>query len=142
MLPKQSTSRSLLKRVSRHAPLVTLLLTLGLPAANAKVRLGDTLPTHPWESGQRELVVIYAGGCGDMGELWDAALSSGLPVRAVFAEGDLGRTVEASVQPWQGQEATAFARQLRVAQYPTILLVEGGRLINVWEGEVPGDLGE
>ncbi|MFC6617082.1 hypothetical protein [Deinococcus radiophilus] len=79
--------------MSRHAPLVTLLLTLGLPAANAKVRLGDTLPTHPWESGQRELVVIYAGGCGDMGELWDAALSSGLPVRAVFAEGDLGRTV-------------------------------------------------
>ena len=132
--PTESTSRRSLHRLARHAPLATLLLTLGLPSAEAKVRLGDTLPAHPWQTQQRELVVVYGSGCGDMAGLWDAALASGLPVRAVFAEGDLRRTAPAPVTPWQGEEATRFARQLHVAQYPTILLVEGGRLMNVWEG--------
>ncbi|MDO4262667.1 MAG: penicillin-binding protein [Deinococcus sp.] len=133
-LQRPSLRQSALHRLARHAPLATLLLTLGLPSAEAKVRLGDPLPAHPWTAQGRELVVVYGSGCGDMAGLWDAALASGLPVRAVFAEGDLRRTTHAPVTPWHGEDATHFARQLRVAQYPTILLVEGGRLMNVWEG--------
>ncbi|GHG03159.1 hypothetical protein GCM10017783_14370 [Deinococcus piscis] len=129
------TARRTLHRLARHAPLATLLLTLGLPSAEAKVRLGDTLPAHPWAAQGRELVVVYGSGCGDMAGLWDATLASGLPVRAVFAEGDLRRTARAPVTPWHGEDAGRFARQLRVAQYPTILLVQDGRLMNVWEGE-------
>lgn len=134
-------ARHSLHRLARHAPLATLLLTLGLPSAEAKVRLGDPLPAHPWTPQGRELVVVYGSGCGDMAGLWDAALASGLPVRAVFAEGDLRRTAQAPVTPWHGEDATRFARQLRVAQYPTILLVEGGRLMNVWEGDFAGTSG-
>lgn len=132
--PRSARSQRL-RRLVRHAPLATLLLTLGLPSAEAKVRLGDTLPAHPWTTQERELVVVYGSGCGDMAGLWDAALASGLPVRAVFAEGEFSRTAHAPITPWQGAEATHFARELRVAQYPTILLVENGRLMNVWEGE-------
>ncbi|WP_315941233.1 penicillin-binding protein [Deinococcus sp. Marseille-Q6407] len=132
--PTSALHQLSLHRLARHAPLVTLLLTLGLPSAQAKVRLGDPLPAHPWTAQERELVVVYGAGCGDMGHLWDAALASGLPVRAVFAEGDFYRTAQAPVTPWRGADATRFARQLHVAQYPTILLVEGGRLMNLWEG--------
>lgn len=135
MTPARLPHSQRLRRLVRHAPLATLILTLGLPSAEAKVRLGDLLPAHPWRTQERELVVVYGSGCGDMAGLWDAALASGLPVRAVFAEGTFSRTAHAPVTPWQGEAATTFARELRVAQYPTILLVEGGRLMNVWEGE-------
>ena len=131
--------------------LAVALLCFTLAPAEAKVRLGDPLPAHPWASTERELVVIYGAGCGDLGTLWQevaAVQTPDLPVRAVFAEGTfsaehlpktLARTPNRALDVWHnvwhGAEATAFARKLRVAHYPTILLVEQGRLLNVWEGQ-------
>lgn len=124
----------------RRAPLLTLLLALGTPAADARVRLGDPLPAHPWTSGEREVIVVYSHDCGDLGELWSAVLAAGLPVRAVNAE-DVPAPAPAGVNVWRGPEATAFARALRVGAYPTVLLVRSGRVLNAWEGTFGGDLG-
>ena len=74
-----------LSPLPRHAgaPLLSLLLLLGLGSAQARVRLGELLPPHPWQSQEREVVVIYTHDCGDLGPLWQAVIGSGLPVRAV-----------------------------------------------------------
>lgn len=119
------------------APLLTLLLTLGAGSAEARVRLGDPLPPHPWQSSEREVVVIYSHDCGDLGPLWKAVLSSGLPVRAVNVQG-IPTPAPAGVQPWRGAEADAFARSLKVGTYPAVLLVRGGRVLNAWEGTFTG----
>ncbi|GBF05010.1 penicillin-binding protein 1B McrB [Deinococcus aerius] len=123
----------------KRAPLLTLLLALGTPAG-ALVRLGDPLPTHPWKSADRELIVVYSHDCGDLGELWGAVLAAGLPVRAVNAE-DIPAPAPKGVNVWRGPEATAFARALRVGTYPAVLLVREGRVLNAWEGTFAGDLG-
>lgn len=119
------------------APLLSLLLALGLSSADARVRLGDPLPPHPWQSDEREVVVIYTHDCGDLGELWGAVLQSGLPVRAVNVQG-VPAQPPAGLTPWRGAEADQFARQLRVATYPAVLLVRGGRVLNAWEGNFTG----
>ncbi|MFB9994006.1 penicillin-binding protein [Deinococcus oregonensis] len=125
----------------RHAPLLTLLLTLGAGQADARVRLGETLPPHPWISAaDREVVVVYSHDCGDLGDLWQAVLESGLPVRAVNAE-DTPAPAPAGINPWRGAEATTFARKLKVGAYPTVLLVQGGRVLNAWEGTFQGEWG-
>lgn len=131
----------------RHAPLLTLLLALGtvpsLSSAEARVRLGDALPAHPWQAstdaGGREVVVVYSHDCGDLGELWQAVLDSELPVRAVNAEGTPS-PAPAGLNPWRGDGATAFARALKVSAYPTVLLVQGDRILNAWEGDFTGKL--
>ncbi|CAM3821411.1 penicillin-binding protein [Deinococcus frigens] len=131
----------------RHAPLLTLLLALGtvpsLNVAEARVRLGDTLPAHPWqasaEASGREVVVVYSHDCGDLGALWQAVMDSDLPVRAVNAEGTPS-PAPAGVNPWRGDGATAFARALKVSAYPTVLLVQGDRILNAWEGDFTGKL--
>ena len=131
----------------RHAPLLTLLLALGtvpsLSSAEARVRLGDLLPAHPWTEGAgaggREVVVVYSHDCGDLGELWQAVLDSDLPVRAVNAEGKPA-PAPGGLNPWRGDGATAFARALKVSAYPTVLLVQGGRILNAWEGNFTGKL--
>ncbi|GGK93314.1 penicillin-binding protein [Deinococcus radiotolerans] len=123
----------------RRAPLLTLLLTLGLSTAEARVRLGEALPQHPWRDAPQEVVVVYSHDCGDLGDLWQAVLAAGLPVRAVNAEGVLARA-PVGVQAWTGEAATTFARQLRVGAYPTVLLVQEGRIMNVWEGTFSGRL--
>ncbi|MBZ9751656.1 penicillin-binding protein [Deinococcus sp. HMF7620] len=123
----------------RRAPLLTLLLTLGVSAADARVRLGESLPAHPWTAAEREVVVVYSHDCGDLGDLWDAVLASGLPVRAVNAEG-IQTPAPAGLRAWDGEAATAFARKLRVGAYPTVLLVQGGRILNAWEGTFTGQL--
>nr|WP_188902437.1 penicillin-binding protein [Deinococcus aerophilus] len=131
----------------RHAPLLTLLLALGtLPAlgqAEARVRLGAALPAHPWTSDPvaegREVVVVYSHDCGDLGDLWAAVLDSGLPVRAVNAEG-VPSPAPAGLNVWRGDDATAFARALKVSAYPTVLLVQEGRILNAWEGDFTGEL--
>ncbi|THF67986.1 penicillin-binding protein [Deinococcus sp. Arct2-2] len=125
----------------RHAPLLTLLLTLGAGHADARVRLGEPLPPHPWTSAaDREVVVVYSHDCGDLGDLWQAVLDSGLPVRAVNAE-DTPAPAPAGINPWRGAEATTFARTLKVGAYPTVLLVQGGRVLNAWEGTFRGEWG-
>ncbi|PTA67357.1 penicillin-binding protein [Deinococcus arcticus] len=123
----------------RRAPLLTLLLTLGVSTAEARVRLGELLPAHPWQAAGREVVVVYSHDCGDLGDLWQAVLSSGLPVRAVNAEGTPS-PAPAGLQPWRGEAANAFARKLRVGAYPTVLLVQDGRILNAWEGTFTGAL--
>ena len=35
---------------------------------------------------------------------------------------------------WRGEPATEFSRALRVRVYPTVLLVQGGRVLDLWEG--------
>lgn len=125
--------------VMKRAPLLTLLLALGTPA-DARVRLGEPLPAHPWTAAEREIVVIYSHDCGDLGALWGAVLAAGLPVRAVNAE-EIAAPAPAGVNVWRGAEATAFARRLRVGAYPTVLLVRGGRVLNAWEGTFTGDWG-
>ncbi|EYB67732.1 penicillin-binding protein 1B McrB [Deinococcus phoenicis] len=124
----------------KRAPLLTLLLALGTPAADARVRLGDLLPAHPWSAPDREVIVVYSHDCGDLGDLWGAVLAAGLPVRAVNAE-DVPAPAPRGVNVWRGPEATSFARALRVGAYPTVLLVQGGRVLNAWEGTFKGDLG-
>ncbi|MFC4427474.1 penicillin-binding protein [Deinococcus navajonensis] len=124
----------------KRAPLLSLLLALGVSHADARVRLGDTLPAHPWVSAGREVVVVYTHDCGDLGGLWSAVLSSGLPVHAVNAE-DISTPAPGGLKPWRGPEATAFARALRVGTYPTVLLVQSGRILNAWEGTFSGNLG-
>ena len=131
----------------RHAPLLTLLLALGtvpsLSSADARVRLGELLPAHPWQASAsadgREVVVVYSHDCGDLGALWQAVMDSDLPVRAVNAEGTPSPD-PAGVNPWRGDGATAFARALKVSAYPTVLLVQGGRILNAWEGNFTGKL--
>ena len=123
-----------------RAPLLTLLLTLGTPDAGARVRLGEVLPPHPWTGSGREVVVVYSHDCGDLGDLWSAVLSAGLPVRAVNVE-DVPAPAPKGVNVWRGPEATAFARALRVGTYPAVLLVREGRVLNAWEGTFRGDLG-
>ncbi len=123
----------------RRAPLLTLLLTLGISTAEARVRLGELLPQHPWTAAAQEVVVVYSHDCGDLGDLWSAVLAAGLPVRAVNAEG-FPSPAPAGVQAWTGEAATTFARQLRVGAYPTVLLVQDGRIMNAWEGTFSGKL--
>ncbi|GGB49447.1 hypothetical protein GCM10008019_01270 [Deinococcus soli (ex Cha et al. 2016)] len=123
----------------RRAPLLTLLLTLGISTAEARVRLGEPLPQHPWTAAAQEVVVVYSHDCGDLGDLWSAVLAAGLPVRAVNAEG-FPFPAPAGVQAWTGEAATTFARQLRVGTYPTVLLVQDGRIMNAWEGTFSGKL--
>ncbi|MFC4639573.1 penicillin-binding protein [Deinococcus hohokamensis] len=127
-------------RNMKRAPLLSLLLVLGVSHAGARVRLGDTLPAHPWVSAGREVVVVYSHDCGDLGALWSAVLASGLPVRAVNAE-DISTPAPGGLTPWRGPEATAFARALKVGTYPAVLLVQSGRILNAWEGTFSGDLG-
>ncbi|MBB5374885.1 hypothetical protein HNQ07_000329 [Deinococcus metalli] len=124
----------------RRAPLLTLLLALGTMPAQARVRLGDALPAHPWVSPGREVIVVYSHDCGDLGELWRAILDSGLPVRAVNAE-DIPAPAPSGVNVWRGADATTFARSLRVGTYPAVILAQGGRILNAWEGTFRGDLG-
>lgn len=124
----------------RRAPLLTLLLVVGVMPAQARVRLGEALPAHPWVSSGREVIVVYSHDCGDLGELWRSILESGLPVRAVNAE-DIPAPAPPGVNVWRGDDATAFARTLRVGTYPAVLLVQGGRILNAWEGTFHGDLG-
>lgn len=123
----------------KGAPLLSLLLLLGATPASALVRLGEKLPPHPWQDSEREVVVVYSHDCGDLGELWQAILTSGLPVRAVNAE-EVNTPAPRGVEVWRGQEATEFARKLRVGAYPTVLLVNDGRILNAWEGDFSGKL--
>lgn len=119
------------------APLLSLLLALGLSSADARVRLGERLPAHPWQSSEREVVVIYTHDCGDLGPLWSAVLQSGLPVRAVNVS-DKAVTPPGNLSVWRGAEADQFARQLKVGTYPAVLLVRQGRILNAWEGDFAG----
>ena len=64
-------------------------------------------------------------------------MGSGLPVRAVNVQG-VPTPAPAGVQPWRGEEAERFARQLKVGTYPAVLLVRGGRVLNAWEGNFTG----
>ena len=123
----------------RGAPLLSLLLLLGLSSSSALVRLGEPLPAHPWQDEEREVVVVYTHDCGDLGELWQAVLTAGLPVRAVNAE-EVAAPAPKGVTPWRGTEATAFARKLKVGTYPAVLLVQSGRILNAWEGDFTGQL--
>lgn len=123
----------------KGAPLLSLLLLLGGSSAQAIVRLGEKLPAHPWPDAPREVVVVYSHDCGDLGELWQAILHSGLPVRAVNAEG-IETSAPQGIEVWRGQDATEFARKLRVGAYPTVLLVNDGRILNAWEGDFSGTL--
>lgn len=109
------------------------LALLCLSPALATPRLGDPLPPHPWTDAPRELVVLYSHDCGDLGPLWGALLGTGLPLRAVNAE-EVPVSAPRGVQPWQGGGATDFSRALRVRVYPTVLLVQDGRVMNLWEG--------
>ncbi len=124
----------------RPAPLTLLLLVLGASGlANARVRLGEALPPHPWQSSGRELVVLYSHDCGDIGALWGALQSAGLPIRAVNPE-ETPAPAPAGLTPWRGIEATEFSRSLKVSAYPAVLLVQDGRVLNAWEGDfVAGD---
>ncbi len=124
----------------RNAPLFSLLL-LGLSHSSALVRLGETLPEHPWADAEREVVVVYTHDCGDLGELWQGLMASGLPVRAVNAE-DVPSPAPKGLTPWRGEAATAFARKLKVGTYPAVLLVQSGRILNAWEGDFTGKLEE
>ena len=130
----------------RSAPLLTLLLTLGLGSLGSGqglVRLGDALPAHPWaESGnddERQIVVVYSHDCGDLGELWHTILQAGLPVHAVNAE-EVASPAPAGLSVWHGPEATAFARALKVSAYPTVLLIRGERVLNAWEGDFTAEV--
>ena len=134
--------RSLLRPSSlrrRGAPLLSLLLLLGGSQSSALVRLGEPLPPHPWQDAPREVIVVYTHDCGDLGELWQAVLQSGLPVRAVNAE-EVASPAPRQLSPWRGADATAFARKLRVGTYPAVLLVNEGRILNAWEGDFSGKL--
>lgn len=123
----------------RNAPLFSLLLLVGLSQGSALVRLGEPLPAHPWKDGEREVVVVYTHDCGDLGELWQTLMTSGLPVHAVNAE-DVPSPAPRGVTPWRGEDATAFARKLKVGTYPAVLLVQSGRILNAWEGDFAGKL--
>ena len=127
----------------RSAPLTLLLLALGASGlANARVRLGEALPPHPWLSSGRELVVLYSHDCGDIGPLWGALASAGLPIRAVNPE-ETPAPAPAGLTPWRGDGATEFSRSLKVSAYPAVLLVQDGRVLNAWEGDfAAGDVGK
>jgi hypothetical protein len=132
---KRPLARSYVARFPvRPAPLTLLLLALGASGlVGARVRLGDTLPPHPWTDSDRELVVLYSHDCGDIGPLWGALKSAGLPIRAVNAE-ETPAPAPKGLIPWRGDAATQFSRSLKVSAYPAVLLVQRGRVLNAWEG--------
>ncbi|WP_424949914.1 penicillin-binding protein [Deinococcus sp.] len=128
-------SRPFTRLPIRPAPLTLLLLALGaFGLASARVRLGEALPPHPWKSSGRELVVLYSHDCGDIGALWGALESAGLPIRAVNPE-ETPAPTPAGLMPWRGDAATEFSRSLKVSAYPAVLLVQDGRVLNAWEGD-------
>ncbi len=102
-------------------------------AALATPRLGDALPTHPWTDAPQELIVLYSHDCGDLTPLWGQVLATKLPVRLVNAE-DVPIQAPKGFSAWQGEDATDFSRALKVRVYPTVLLVQAGRVMNLWEG--------
>lgn len=119
----------------RPAPLTLLLLALGASGlSGARVRLGEALPPHPWQDSGRELVVLYSHDCGDIGPLWGALESAGLPIWAVNPE-ETPAPAPAGLTPWRGDDATQFSRELKVSTYPAVLLVQDGRVLNAWEGD-------
>lgn len=127
----------------KGAPLISLLLALGICGADARVRLGEMLPPHPWESKGRELVVVYTHDCGDLGDVWRTVLNSGMPVRAVNVTDQYNITVTPKglkQKPWRGEAANKFAKALKVGQYPAVILVNDGRILNAWEGNFKGKL--
>lgn len=134
-----STHHLIRRTALKPTPLLATLLCLGFSYAGALVRLGEPLPPHPWQDNQRELVVVYTHDCGDLGELWQAVLQSGLPVKAVNVE-EVFSPAPKPLQAWAGKEATAFARALHVGTYPTVLLIDEGRILNAWEGNFTGRL--
>ena len=113
----------------------SVLLALALLSASAAAlpKLGEGLPAHPWPDAPSELVVIYSHDCGDLGSLWQGVLASGLPLRLVNAE-DVPAPAPLGLTAWRGPAATAFSRALKVRAYPSILLIRGGKILNLWEG--------
>ncbi len=114
----------------------------------ATPKLGSSLPAHPWQEkildnkleksseNVRYWVALYSHDCGDMGEIWNALLTQNLPIQAVNAEETYSaapKSLEASKNVWRGPQATQFSRALKVRVYPTVLLLEGERIVGLWE---------
>lgn len=82
--------------------------------------------------------MVYSHDCGDLGDLWSAVLAAGLPVRAVNAEGFPPRPGgRAGLDGRGGDDLRAAAAG---GAYPTVLLVQDGRIMNAWEGTFSGKL--
>ncbi|GGJ34292.1 penicillin-binding protein [Deinococcus roseus] len=110
-------------------------LMLGLLGfGHATPKLGNPAPevklTQPLSG--RYLVALYSHDCGDLTDLWKEVLSFKLPVLAVNAEG-IPSPAPKETLLLQGEAATQYSRTLKVTTYPTLLLIEDGVVVGVWE---------
>jgi hypothetical protein len=137
--------------LARGGIFLGILVLLGSGLATPK--LGSSLPPHPWpqstpqitledkleqdlENPKRYWVALYSHDCGDMGDIWSALLAQNLPIHAINAEETYSAappSLEASRSVWRGPAATQFSRALKVRVYPTVLLLEGERIVGLWE---------
>lgn len=132
--------------------------------ADAKVRFGELLPERPakiWPTlkQQRALLVIYSNTCDsdDLKKLWQALYASQklnqqrkkqpLPVYALQVGAQIGSQTNSQVSAppnisddvWHGPQAATFAKSLRLVAYPTVILLEEGRIFYAWEGRFTGN---
>ena len=104
-------------------------------AAWAQPQLGSRIPAWPglWPRAESYLVAVYSFRCGDLSGLWKSLLSTGLPIVAVNAGG--GPTpAPAGLKLLRGAAATKLSDLLEIGNYPTVLLIQGGRVLDYWSG--------
>ncbi|GEM48839.1 penicillin-binding protein [Deinococcus cellulosilyticus] len=118
----------------------TCLIAVGLLGiASATPKLGNPVPALNLKGAlpERYLVALYSHDCGDISDLWKEVLSLRLPVLAVNAEG-VPTPAPAETLLIQGETATSFSRAAKVTVYPTLILVEEGQIVGVWEPDGTG----
>lgn len=105
---------------------------LGMALGSPK--LGNPMPelSLPSPLPERYLVALYSHDCGDISGLWKEVLSFQLPVLAVNAEGILTPAPKETLF-LHGNTATNLSRSLKVTVYPTLLLIEEGQIVGLWE---------
>lgn len=110
-----------------------------LGMASATPKLGNAVPALHLKQPlpERYLVALYSHDCGDISDLWKEVLSFKLPVVAVNAEG-VPSPAPAETFLLRGDAATSFSRTAKVTVYPTLMLIEDGMIVGVWE---PGGTG-
>jgi hypothetical protein len=150
-------SRVNLSKIYARVNLFTMILFMLCGTTVATPKLGSSLPAHPWQGktlenklepsaeNSRYWVALYSHDCGDMGEIWNALLAQNLPIQAVNAEETYSaapKSLETSKNVWRGPSATQFSRALKVRVYPTVLLLEGERIVGLWEPTSGTSFGE
>ena len=119
------------------------LMGPALAAPKLGVAAPDLPLVAPEKRPERYLVALYSHDCGDISALWSEVLGLRLPVYGINAEG-IPTPAPNTVPVLGGDRATDYARTVKVTVYPTLLLIEDGVVVGVWESGgtgIPESLG-